>query len=88
MDDPQKEGKSKSEDAKSVHFASSTSESSVLSSSSPESTVVKAEPNGLAVRGASADMPDSAHQPPASEAGSTEASTQAPPEQQDRTVSA
>ncbi|XP_061274295.1 serine/threonine-protein kinase WNK1 isoform X21 [Bos javanicus] len=69
MDDPQKEGKSKSEDAKSVHFASSTSESSVLSSSSPESTVVKAEPNGLAVRGASADMPDSAHQPPASEAG-------------------
>ncbi|XP_055424129.1 serine/threonine-protein kinase WNK1 isoform X15 [Bubalus kerabau] len=69
MDDPQKESKSKSEDAKSVHFASSTSESSVLSSSSPESTVVKAEPNGLAVRGASADMPDSAHQPPASEAG-------------------
>ncbi|XP_017904157.1 PREDICTED: serine/threonine-protein kinase WNK1 isoform X15 [Capra hircus] len=69
MDDPQKEGKSKSEDAKSVHFESSTSESSVLSSSSPESTVVKAEPNGLAVRGTSADMPDSARQPPASEAG-------------------
>ncbi|XP_042103612.1 serine/threonine-protein kinase WNK1 isoform X10 [Ovis aries] len=69
MDDPQKEGKSKSEDAKSVHFESSTSESSVLSSSSPESTVVKAEPSGLAVRGTSADMPDSARQPPASEAG-------------------
>ncbi|XP_040089617.1 serine/threonine-protein kinase WNK1 isoform X16 [Oryx dammah] len=69
MDDPQKEGKSKSEDAKSVHFESSTSESSVLSSSSPESTVVKAEPNGLAVRGTSADMPDSARQPSASEAG-------------------
>ncbi|XP_055251259.1 serine/threonine-protein kinase WNK1 isoform X18 [Moschus berezovskii] len=69
MDDPQKEGKSKSEDIKSVHFKSSTSESSVLSSSSPESTVVKAEPNGLAIRGASTDMPDSARQPPASEAG-------------------
>ncbi|KAI4576190.1 hypothetical protein MJT46_002025 [Ovis ammon polii x Ovis aries] len=69
MDDPQKEGKSKLEDAKSVHFESSTSESSVLSSSSPESTVVKAEPSGLAVRGTSADMPDSARQPPASEAG-------------------
>ncbi|KAI4545936.1 hypothetical protein MG293_002491 [Ovis ammon polii] len=69
MDDPQKEGKSKSEDAKSVHFESSTSESSVLSSSSPESTVVKAEPSGLAVRDTSADMPDSARQPPASEAG-------------------
>uniref|UniRef100_A0A8C6E1X3 non-specific serine/threonine protein kinase n=1 Tax=Moschus moschiferus TaxID=68415 RepID=A0A8C6E1X3_MOSMO len=69
MDDPQKEGKSKSEDIKSVHFESSTSESSVLSSSSPESTVVKAEPNGLAIRGASTDMPDSACQPPASEAG-------------------
>ncbi|KAB0347880.1 hypothetical protein FD754_012737 [Muntiacus muntjak] len=69
VDDPQKEGKSKSEDVKSVHFESSTSESSVLSSSSPESTVVKAEPNGLAIRGASADVLDSAHPPPTSEAG-------------------
>ncbi|XP_060980649.1 serine/threonine-protein kinase WNK1 isoform X13 [Dama dama] len=69
MDDPQKEGKSKSEDVKSVHFESSTSESSVLSSSSPESTVVKAEPNGLAIRGASADVLDSARPPPTSEAG-------------------
>ncbi|XP_070309327.1 serine/threonine-protein kinase WNK1 isoform X26 [Odocoileus virginianus] len=69
MDDPQKEGKSKSEDVKSVHFESSTSESSVLSSSSPESTVVKAEPNGLAIRGASADVPDSARPLPTSEAG-------------------
>lgn len=59
MDDVQKEGKNKSEDAKSVHFESSTSESSVLSSSSPESTLVKTEPNGL--RGISSDMPDSAH---------------------------
>ncbi|XP_043297322.1 serine/threonine-protein kinase WNK1 isoform X11 [Cervus canadensis] len=69
MDDPQKEGKSKSEDVKSVHFESSTSESSVLSSSSPESTVVKAEPNGLAIQGASADVLDSARPPPTSEAG-------------------
>ncbi|XP_039092269.1 serine/threonine-protein kinase WNK1 isoform X4 [Hyaena hyaena] len=63
MDDVQKEGKNKSEDAKSVHFESSTSESSVLSSSSPESTLVKTEPNGL--RGISSDMPDSAHKTPA-----------------------
>ncbi|XP_043737822.1 serine/threonine-protein kinase WNK1 isoform X20 [Cervus elaphus] len=69
MDDPQKEGKSKSEDVKSVHFESSTSESSVLSSSSPESTVVKAEPNGLAIQGTSADVLDSARPPPTSEAG-------------------
>ncbi|XP_033260032.1 serine/threonine-protein kinase WNK1 isoform X3 [Orcinus orca] len=59
MDDPQKEGKNKSEDVKSVHFESSTSESSVLSSSSPESTLVRPEPNGIAVRGVSSDMPDS-----------------------------
>ncbi|XP_007469536.1 PREDICTED: serine/threonine-protein kinase WNK1 isoform X3 [Lipotes vexillifer] len=70
MDDPQKEGKNKSEDVKSVHFESSTSESSVLSSSSPESTLVKPEPNGIAVRGVSSDMPDSAHKTPASEATS------------------
>ncbi|XP_019781468.2 serine/threonine-protein kinase WNK1 isoform X15 [Tursiops truncatus] len=59
MDDPQKEGKNKSEDVKSVHFESSTSESSVLSSSSPESTLVRPEPNGIAVHGVSSDMPDS-----------------------------
>ncbi|XP_030690631.2 serine/threonine-protein kinase WNK1 isoform X17 [Globicephala melas] len=59
MEDPQKEGKNKSEDVKSVHFESSTSESSVLSSSSPESTLVRPEPNGIAVRGVSSDMPDS-----------------------------
>ncbi|XP_057413432.1 serine/threonine-protein kinase WNK1 isoform X9 [Balaenoptera acutorostrata] len=70
VDDPQKEGKSKSEDVKSVHFESSTSESSVLSSSSPESTLVKPEPNGIAVRGASSDMLDSARKTPASEATS------------------
>ncbi|XP_066864601.1 serine/threonine-protein kinase WNK1 isoform X24 [Kogia breviceps] len=70
MDDPQKEGKNKSEDVKSVRFESSTSESSVLSSSSPESTLVKPEPNGIAVRGVSSDMPDSAHKTPASEATS------------------
>ncbi|XP_023984792.1 serine/threonine-protein kinase WNK1 isoform X24 [Physeter macrocephalus] len=70
MDDPQKEGKNKSEDVKSVHFESSTSESSVLSSSSPESTLVKPEPNGIAVRGVSSDMPDSARKTPASEATS------------------
>ncbi|XP_034501071.1 serine/threonine-protein kinase WNK1 isoform X5 [Ailuropoda melanoleuca] len=70
MDDVQKEGKNKSEDTKSVHFESSTSESSVLSSSSPESTVVKTEPNGITVHGISSDMPDSAHKTPASEAKS------------------
>ncbi|XP_057557758.1 serine/threonine-protein kinase WNK1 isoform X3 [Hippopotamus amphibius kiboko] len=70
MDDPQKEGKNKSDDVKSVHFESSTSESSVLSSSSPESTLVKPEPKGIAVRGISSDMPDSAHKTPASEAKS------------------
>ncbi|XP_016080327.1 PREDICTED: serine/threonine-protein kinase WNK1 isoform X9 [Miniopterus natalensis] len=68
MDDTQKEGKNKSEDAKSVHFESSTSESSVLSSSSPESTLVKPEPNGMTILGISSDMPDGAHQTPASEA--------------------
>ncbi|XP_014649376.1 PREDICTED: serine/threonine-protein kinase WNK1 isoform X10 [Ceratotherium simum simum] len=70
MDDAQKEGKIKSEDAKSVHFESSTSESSVLSSSSPESTLVKPEPNGITIHGISSDMPDSAHKTPASEAKS------------------
>ncbi|XP_062952093.1 serine/threonine-protein kinase WNK1 isoform X16 [Cynocephalus volans] len=70
MDDVQKEGKNKSEDAKSVHFESSTSESSVLSSSSPESTLVKPEPNGTTIHGISSDMPDSAHKIPASEAKS------------------
>uniref|UniRef100_A0A8C3YGL1 non-specific serine/threonine protein kinase n=1 Tax=Catagonus wagneri TaxID=51154 RepID=A0A8C3YGL1_9CETA len=72
MDDTQKEGKNKSEDAKSVHFESSTSESSVLSSSSPESTLVKPEPNGAAIRGISSDMPDSTHKTSASE-GKSEA---------------
>nr|KAF6454265.1 WNK lysine deficient protein kinase 1 [Molossus molossus] len=70
MDDTQKEGKNKSEDAKSVHFESSTSESSVLSSSSPESTLVKPGPNGMAIHGISSDMPDGAHRTPASEAKS------------------
>ncbi|XP_008575926.1 PREDICTED: serine/threonine-protein kinase WNK1 isoform X4 [Galeopterus variegatus] len=70
MDDVQKEGKNKSEDAKSVHFESSTSESSVLSSSSPESTLVKPEPNGTTIHGIPSDMPDSAHKIPASEARS------------------
>lgn len=71
MDDAQKEGKNKSEDTKSVHFESSTSESSVLSSSSsPESTLVKPEPNGIAIHGIASDMPDSAHPTPASEAKS------------------
>ncbi|XP_047643823.1 serine/threonine-protein kinase WNK1 isoform X8 [Phacochoerus africanus] len=70
MDDTQKEGKNKSEDVKSVHFESSTSESSVLSSSSPESTLVKPEPNGTAIRGISSDMPDNAHKTSASEAKS------------------
>ncbi|XP_049738101.1 serine/threonine-protein kinase WNK1 isoform X6 [Elephas maximus indicus] len=64
-DDVQKEGKIKSEDAKSVHFESSTSESSALSSSSPESTLVKPEPNGVTLH-----VPDSAHKTPASEAKS------------------
>ncbi|XP_045867921.1 serine/threonine-protein kinase WNK1 isoform X1 [Meles meles] len=68
MDDVQKEGKNKSEETKSVHFESSTSESSVLSSSSPESTLVKTEPNGITIHGVSSDMPDSAHKTPASEA--------------------
>ncbi|KAM8800354.1 serine/threonine-protein kinase WNK1 isoform 1-T1 [Rhynchonycteris naso] len=70
MDDAQKEAKNKSEDAKSVHFESSTSESSVLSSSSPESTLVKTEPNGITIHGISSDVPDSAHPTPASEAKS------------------
>lgn len=70
MDDAQKEGKHKSEDAKSVHFESSTSESSMLSSSSPESTLVKQGPNGITIRHTSSDMPDGAHKTPASEAKS------------------
>uniref|UniRef100_A0A8C0E6V3 non-specific serine/threonine protein kinase n=1 Tax=Balaenoptera musculus TaxID=9771 RepID=A0A8C0E6V3_BALMU len=70
VDDPQKEGKNKSEDVKSVHFESSTSESSVLSSSSPESTLVKPEPSGIAVRGVSSDTLDSTRKTPASEATS------------------
>ncbi|XP_053413091.1 serine/threonine-protein kinase WNK1 isoform X3 [Nycticebus coucang] len=71
MDDAQKEGKNKPEDAKSVHFESSTSESSVLSSSSsPESTVVKPAPNGVSIHGISSDVPDSAHKTPAPEAKS------------------
>lgn len=70
MDDAQKEGKNKSEDSKSVHFESSTSESSVLSSSSPESTLVKPGPNGMTVRGVCPDLPDSVHKAPASEAES------------------
>ncbi|XP_027449409.2 serine/threonine-protein kinase WNK1 isoform X9 [Zalophus californianus] len=70
MDDVQKEGKNKSEDTKSVHFESSTSESSVLSSSSPESTLVKTEPNGITIHDISSDMPDSARKTPASEAKS------------------
>ncbi|XP_023038741.1 serine/threonine-protein kinase WNK1 isoform X2 [Piliocolobus tephrosceles] len=69
-DDTQKEGKSKSEDTKSVHFESSTSESSVLSSSSPESTLVKPEPNGITIPGISSDVPESAHKNTASEAKS------------------
>ncbi|XP_070350847.1 serine/threonine-protein kinase WNK1 isoform X15 [Equus asinus] len=70
MDDAQKEGQSKSEDAKSVHFESSTSESSVLSSSSPESTLVKPEPNSVTIHGISSDVPDSAHKTPLSAAKS------------------
>ncbi|XP_017400954.1 serine/threonine-protein kinase WNK1 isoform X17 [Cebus imitator] len=69
-DDAQKESKNKSEDAKSVRFESSTSESSVMSSSSPESTLVKPEPNGITIPGISSDVPDSAHKSPASEAKS------------------
>ncbi|XP_004692598.1 PREDICTED: serine/threonine-protein kinase WNK1 [Condylura cristata] len=68
-DDAQREGKNKSEDAKSVHFESSTSESSVLSSSSPESTLVKPEPNGMTIHGISSDMPDGAHKIPVAETG-------------------
>ncbi|XP_006862771.1 PREDICTED: serine/threonine-protein kinase WNK1 isoform X4 [Chrysochloris asiatica] len=70
MNDAQKEGKNKSEDAKSVHFESSTSESSVLSSSSPESTLVKPEPNGVTLHGISSDVPDGAYKAPPSEAKS------------------
>ncbi|XP_024422909.1 serine/threonine-protein kinase WNK1 isoform X11 [Desmodus rotundus] len=70
MDDAQKEGKNKSEDAKSVHFESSTSESSVLSSSSPENTLVKPGPNGITIHGVSSDIPDGVHKTPASEAKS------------------
>ncbi|XP_069347148.1 serine/threonine-protein kinase WNK1 isoform X3 [Eulemur rufifrons] len=70
MDDAQKEGKNKPEDAKSVHFESSTSESSVLSSSSPESTVVKPEPNGVTAHGISSHVPDSAPKTAAAEAKS------------------
>ncbi|XP_058511912.1 serine/threonine-protein kinase WNK1 isoform X6 [Ochotona princeps] len=62
MDDAQKESRSKTEDTKSVHFESSTSESSVLSSSSsPESTLVKPEPNGMTLPSISAGMPDNSH---------------------------
>ncbi|KAM5332356.1 serine/threonine-protein kinase WNK1 isoform 14-T14 [Glossophaga mutica] len=70
MDDAQKKGKNKSEDAKSVHFESSTSESSVLSSSSPESTLVKPDPNGITIHGVCSDIPDGVHKTPASEAKS------------------
>eukprot|EP00073_Rattus_norvegicus_P045730 XP_017447878.1 PREDICTED: serine/threonine-protein kinase WNK1 isoform X8 [Rattus norvegicus] len=70
MDDAQKERKNRSEDTKSVHFESSTSESSVLSSSSPESTLVKPEPNGITVSGISLDVPDSTHRTPTPEAKS------------------
>nr|XP_048299951.1 LOW QUALITY PROTEIN: serine/threonine-protein kinase WNK1 [Myodes glareolus] len=70
MDDAQKERKNRSEDTKSVHFESSTSESSVLSSSSPESTLVKPEPNGITIPGISLDVPDGIHKTPAPEAKS------------------
>ncbi|XP_029390674.1 serine/threonine-protein kinase WNK1 isoform X8 [Mus pahari] len=70
MDDAQKERKNRSEDTKSVHFESSTSESSVLSSSSPESTLVKPEPNGITISGISLDVPDSTHKAPTPEAKS------------------
>ncbi|KAK7826290.1 hypothetical protein U0070_021304 [Myodes glareolus] len=66
----QKERKNRSEDTKSVHFESSTSESSVLSSSSPESTLVKPEPNGITIPGISLDVPDGIHKTPAPEAKS------------------
>ncbi|XP_007935235.2 LOW QUALITY PROTEIN: serine/threonine-protein kinase WNK1 [Orycteropus afer afer] len=69
-DDAQKEGKNKSEDTKSVHFESSTSESSALSSSSPESTLVKPELKGTTTHGISSDVPDSAHKTPVAEAKS------------------
>ncbi|XP_038175569.1 serine/threonine-protein kinase WNK1 isoform X1 [Arvicola amphibius] len=69
-DDAQKERKNRSEDTKSVHFESSTSESSVLSSSSPESTLVKPEPNGITIPGISLDVPDGIHKTPAPEAKS------------------
>ncbi|XP_051857272.1 serine/threonine-protein kinase WNK1 isoform X10 [Antechinus flavipes] len=60
VDDSLKENRSKSEEVKSVHFESSTSESSVLSSSSPENTLVKQEPGGIttALCGPSLDMVD------------------------------
>ncbi|XP_031239073.1 serine/threonine-protein kinase WNK1 isoform X13 [Mastomys coucha] len=70
VDDTQKERKNRSEDTKSVHFESSTSESSVLSSSSPESTLVKPEPNGITISGISLDVPDSTHKAPTPEAKS------------------
>ncbi|XP_051011206.1 serine/threonine-protein kinase WNK1 isoform X10 [Acomys russatus] len=70
VDNAQKERKNRSEDTKSVHFESSTSDSSVLSSSSPESTLVKPEPNGITIPGISLDVPDSAHKTPAPEAES------------------
>ncbi|XP_036037263.1 serine/threonine-protein kinase WNK1 isoform X7 [Onychomys torridus] len=70
MDDAPKERKNRSEDTKSVHFESSTSESSVLSSSSPESTLVKPEPNGITIPGMSLDVPDSIHHTAAPEAKS------------------
>ncbi|XP_041490748.1 serine/threonine-protein kinase WNK1 isoform X8 [Microtus oregoni] len=69
-DDAQKERKNRSEDTKSVHFESSTSESSVLSSSSPESTLVKPEPNGITIPGISLDVPDGIPKTPAPEAKS------------------
>ncbi|XP_020857146.1 serine/threonine-protein kinase WNK1 isoform X9 [Phascolarctos cinereus] len=60
VDDSLKESRSKSEEVKSVHFESSTSESSVLSSSSPENTLVKQEPGGIATAlcGTSSDVVD------------------------------
>ncbi|XP_012965809.1 serine/threonine-protein kinase WNK1 isoform X12 [Mesocricetus auratus] len=70
MDDAQKERKNRSEDTKSVHFESSTSESSVLSSSSPESTLVKPEPNGITTPDISLDVPDSSHKTSTPEAKS------------------
>ncbi|XP_072510197.1 serine/threonine-protein kinase WNK1 isoform X5 [Notamacropus eugenii] len=60
VDDSLKDSRSKSEEVKSVHFESSTSESSVLSSSSPENTLVKQEPGGIAtgLHGTSLDTVD------------------------------